>query len=248
MFDAVLHAGNVPQRRLGSGALISAVAHAAVVALVLYASARPIIKELETPEVMFKVPLPPPPPPPPPGGPSVPRTETPKKPKPVRTELAIPREPVKEVKEQPPEESTEEAQPGGQEGGVPGGVPGGIPGGQVGGTGTALAPVTQPPPPPPPPTNAVIPFGAGMERPRLMAGSPPGYSKQARAASVEGTVLVKCVITTSGSLRDCRIIKGLPFLDEQVLDALASQRYTPVTFQGRPVDVEYVLTFKFKLQ
>ena len=59
---------------------------------------------------------------------------------------------------------------------------------------------------------------------------------------------MKCVITTAGTLQGCRILKSLPFLDEPVLQALAQQRYTPVTFQGRPVAVEYVIPFKFKLQ
>jgi periplasmic protein TonB len=247
MFDAVLHAGNAPKRRLGTGALISAGAHAAVFALVLYASAHPSLKKIEPPEVVLKTALPPPPPPPP-GGASVPHTETPKKPKPVKTELTIPREPVKEAKEPNPSESTEESPPGGQEGGKEGGKEGGIPGGEVGSTGTALVPATQAPPALPPPTNAVIPFGVGMDRPRLVAGPAPEYSRQAREAKVEGTMLVKCVITTSGTLRDCRIIKGLPFMDQPVLSALAQQRYTPVTFQGRPVDVEYVIPFKFKIE
>lgn len=246
MFDAVLHAGNAPKRRLGTGALISAAAHAAVFGLVLYASAHPSLKKIEPPEVLLK--MAPPPPPPPPGGPSVPHTEMPKKPKPVKAELTISREPVKEVKDPNPSESTEESQPGGQEGGKEGGKEGGIIGGELGGTGTALAPATQAPPPPAPPTNAVIPFGAGMDRPRLVAGPAPEYPRQAREAKVEGTMLVKCVITTSGALRDCRIIKGLPFMEQPVLAALSQQRYTPVTFQGRPVDVEYVIPFKFKME
>jgi protein TonB len=79
-------------------------------------------------------------------------------------------------------------------------------------------------------------------------GPTPGYTREAREARVEGTVLVKCVITTSGALRDCHVIKSLPFLEQTVLEALAQQRYTPVTFQGRPVDVEYVIPFRFKLQ
>jgi protein TonB len=115
----------------------------------------------------------------------------------------------------------------------------------VGGTGTALASAA---PPPPKPTMEVLPFGEGMNRPVLASGPQPEYPQKAREAKVEGTMLVRCVITTAGTLRNCRVLKSLPFLDEPVLSALAQQRYTPVTFQGRPVDVEYVIPFKFKMQ
>ena len=56
--------------------------------------------------------------------------------------------------------------------------------------------------------------------------------------------LVKCVITTDGSLTNCRIIKGLPFLDKAILEVLPYWKFTPVMFQGRPVSVEYVIPVK----
>jgi protein TonB len=50
-----------------------------------------------------------------------------------------------------------------------------------------------------------------------------------------------------GQVRDCRVIKGLPHMDETVMDALESRHYRPVTFQGRPVSVSYVFTIRLKL-
>jgi protein TonB len=55
-------------------------------------------------------------------------------------------------------------------------------------------------------------------------------------------VIAKCTITTSGSLESCRIIKGLPFMDKPILDALSKRRYTPVMSKGSPVAVEYVIS------
>jgi protein TonB len=60
-------------------------------------------------------------------------------------------------------------------------------------------------------------------------------------------MLVKCVITTTGALHNCQILKSLPFMDQPVLAALQKQRYTPVTFQGRTINVEYVIPLKFEL-
>jgi protein TonB len=134
-------------------------------------------------------------------------------------------------------------QPGGQEGGQVGGQVGGTVGGtvggqiggqlggqlggQVGGTGT----------------SGVIPFGAGMTRP-----SQPRvvYTPSATVARVEGVMIVRCVIMATGSIQNCRVIKPLPHFDN-VVQQLQSQRITPLTFQGRPVNVEYTWTFKMKM-
>jgi periplasmic protein TonB len=97
------------------------------------------------------------------------------------------------------------------------------------------------------PSSEILPFGEGMNLPRLINGPEPAYPREAREARVEGTLLAKCVITTEGALRSCRIIKSLPFLDEPVLAALARRRYAPVMFQGHAVNVEYVISLRFEL-
>jgi len=120
--------------------------------------------------------------------------------------------------------------PGGVVGGVVGGVPGGTVGGVLGGS-----------------PNAAIPFGLGMTRPQQVSGGTPQYSREAIAARVEGKVIVRCTITTNGEVKDCKVIKGVPILQEIVLATLSQSRYTPVTYQGHPEAVQYVFTFNFKL-
>ncbi len=119
---------------------------------------------------------------------------------------------------------------GGVVGGVVGGVLGGVLGGQVGGTGTD-----------------VLPFGAGMTRPERLAGPIPQYTREALEAHVQGLMIVKCVITIEGKVEKCRIIKPLPHMEQAVLDALYATRYKPVTFQGRPVQVDYTFNIKLSL-
>jgi len=60
-------------------------------------------------------------------------------------------------------------------------------------------------------------------------------------------VIVRCTIATNGAVKDCKMIKGVPILQEIVLCTLNQSRYTPVTYQGRPEAVQYVFTFNFKL-
>jgi protein TonB len=99
-------------------------------------------------------------------------------------------------------------------------------------------------PTPHPAVASVLPFGPDMSRPVLLSGSEPAYTREAALAKVEGTVIARCTITVAGTLESCRILKGLPFMDRSMLDALATRRYTPVVYQGHPVAVEYVFNVK----
>ncbi|RKH54558.1 energy transducer TonB, partial [Corallococcus llansteffanensis] len=154
----------------------------------------------------------------------------------------------KEVPQQKPEEAEAEAEPeeeaseaeveggveggvaGGVVGGVVGGVIGGVVGGQLGGTGTD-----------------VLSFGQGMTRPEQISGPQVSYTREAIEARVQGLMIVKCVITTEGKVERCRVIKPLPHMEQAVMDVLAASRYKPVTFQGRPVEVQYTFNFNLKL-
>jgi TonB family protein len=113
---------------------------------------------------------------------------------------------------------------------------------------TAAAPAAAPKAPEAAPgapkPGSVLPFGPEMTRPTLISGSLPAYPREALIAGIEGTVVVRCTISTGGALQNCRILKGLPFMDKPVLDAMATRRYTPVMLRGAPVAVEYVFTLR----
>jgi periplasmic protein TonB len=93
----------------------------------------------------------------------------------------------------------------------------------------------------------VVPIGPGMTPPRLVSGPSLAYTREALEARVEGTLIVRCVITREGETEGCRVVKGLPHLSESVRDSLEARRYTPVTFQGHPVSVFYNFNVKMQL-
>ncbi len=240
MFDAVLESHG-PRRPLGRGALVSLAVHGVLIAGAVYLSAHSGGGQAKVERVVtfFNPPAPPPPPPPPPGGGGArphPKTE-PKKviKKPdtvVQTDKKI-ETPTEADKKPDPE-------PGGQVGGVVGGVQGGVVGGVVGGTvGGVLGNELKP-------TNSVLPFGPGMNRPTLLSHSDPVYTREAAAMSIEGLALAKCIVTTSGSLRNCHLIKGLQFMDASILAALATWKYSPITYQGQVVSVEMTIPVHVK--
>ena len=243
MFDAVQNRHTQGPGRWGRGTLVAIAIHgAAIGGVVLYSIANAGAKTNDAPEVTFFAPPPPPPPPPPAGGGSPqPKVEKPKPKVEHKAEVQIAKknEPVPEPEKPPTPNNSPE--PGGQPGGVPGGVPGGtvggtvggVVGGTVGGTGN---------------TNSAIPFGEGMTRPSQMDGSEINWPSDARAAKVEGIVLLKCNVNVDGSWSECRVLKGLAMGTEAVLAAANRHRGTPVMYQGHPQAVNMTITIKIKLQ
>ena len=95
--------------------------------------------------------------------------------------------------------------------------------------------------------SAPLAMGPGMTPPRLLeAGEQIRYSHQASEARVQGVMQVQCVLTVDGRVTSCRVKQSVPFMDEAVLKALMSRRYTPVLFQGRPVPVRYNFAITLK--
>lgn len=251
MFDSVLARRNVPSGKLASAGVSAGIYGVLILAVVFGVSQtrKEVVQPVEV-KLFTAAPAKPAPPPPPAGGARKAVEKKPIEKKPIEKKPDTVVEPKVETKPEEPTNTDDKPSdpagvPGGVSGGVPGGVVGGVvggvPGGVVGGVpggvpgGTAGG------------TNAVLPFGAGMTPTQRVSGPAPVYTPQAMAARVEGKVLVRCVITVEGTVQNCEVLKGLPFLTESVLTSLSQSRYKPVVFQGRTVAVRYVLTFNFKV-
>ena len=86
-----------------------------------------------------------------------------------------------------------------------------------------------------------------MSPPERISGPDPEYTYLARAHDVQGVMVVRCIVTTLGTVRDCKIVEGLPYMEGAVVDALLHRRYTPARLaDGRAIEVEY--TFRIRLQ
>ena len=236
MFSSVLTRSELPRRRLGAGLAAALLVHATGLALLARASTRP---PAGPPPVAITFARPRPPPPPPAASPAAPQAARPVPPRPVaRTRLVPPKAvPAPEIPEAPPA-SPPPPESAGEVGGEPGGVAGGSVGGVSGGVASSISPVDTDP-------AARVDFDESMAPPRLVSGPNIQYSAQALEREVEGLMVVKCVVTVEGAVHDCRVLKGLPYMDAVVVSALERRRYAPATLHGRPLDVNY--TFKIRL-
>ena len=90
-----------------------------------------------------------------------------------------------------------------------------------------------------------VPFEpSAMTRPQRVSGREPRLTEQARAERVRGTALVRCVVRRDGRVTNCKLLNGLPHMDQELLEAVSTWHVTPATAQGRPVDVEYTFVVR----
>ena len=82
--------------------------------------------------------------------------------------------------------------------------------------------------------------------PVLLSAPEVTLSLEARRSGVEGTMLVRCVITAVGSVEGCEVLQGLPLAETAVLAALRGRQYRPAEISGRPVSVRHLFTIKVR--
>jgi TonB family protein len=82
---------------------------------------------------------------------------------------------------------------------------------------------------------------------RLITKIPANYPPVARAAHIEGHVVIKAIVGTDGSVVQAQIISGHPMLSREALLSVSKWRYQPVIHNGSPVEVVTTVTVEFKL-
>jgi TonB family protein len=127
-------------------------------------------------------------------------------------------------------------------------------------TGTEEATATEAPPPAPVPAPQPVP--ARADRSGVYAAVPPGgtqpeevdrvvprYPMGARAAGVEGPVVIRGIVRRDGTIDNVEVIKDLPYgLGEAAREAVSRWRFRPATVGGDPIDVYYTVTVNFRLR
>ena len=85
--------------------------------------------------------------------------------------------------------------------------------------------------------------------PKALTQTPFGYTPEARKAQIGGTVVIEFIVRKDGMTEGFKVLKGLGYgLDELVIDRVSKNwRFSPGTFQGKPVDVKVHIETVFKL-
>jgi protein TonB len=75
----------------------------------------------------------------------------------------------------------------------------------------------------------------------------PPYPPLARAAGVQGTVVLQAVISKQGIIENLRVLVGHPMLVPAAIGAVRQWRYRPYVLNNEPVEVETEITVNFSL-
>jgi protein TonB len=97
-------------------------------------------------------------------------------------------------------------------------------------------------------TPATARISGGVVEGLLLPHATPGYPQIARAAHVEGDVVLGATISTEGRIERLRVISGHPLLREAALGAVKDWRYRPYLLNGTAVEVETTITVRFSLE
>jgi protein TonB len=116
-----------------------------------------------------------------------------------------------------------------------------------------------PPPPLPPPPAAqtstpddwpadAVRVGGAVPAPRKLTNVAPVYPQNAKAAQVEGVVIVRVLIERDGRVGDTQILRSIPLLDQAATDAVSQWTFEPTLLNGQPVPLIYNVTVTFTLR
>jgi protein TonB len=81
----------------------------------------------------------------------------------------------------------------------------------------------------------------------LMAPIRPVYPAIARAAGVQGTVVVEAVISRTGTIESLHVLSGPAMLQGAAVQAIRAARYRPYRLNGEPTDVQTTISVNFRM-
>ena len=86
------------------------------------------------------------------------------------------------------------------------------------------------------------------QRARVLSKPEPTYTESARKFGITGTIILRCVFSHDGQIRDIQISRRLPHgLTEAALRAARAIKFTPAQKNGKPVSMYMQLEYNFNL-
>ena len=93
--------------------------------------------------------------------------------------------------------------------------------------------------------------GNGVSPPKLIKEVKPEYTPEARAAKIQGTVLLSAVVLEDGTVDNVTVLRSLDTkygLDGQAVKAAKQWMFSPGMKDGKPVAVKVTIELAFTLR
>jgi TonB family protein len=99
---------------------------------------------------------------------------------------------------------------------------------------------------PPPAIGGPVRVGGNIKPPVKIADAAPVLPEAARQAGIRGVVILEITIAADGSIKDAKVLRSIPLLDQAALDTVRQWRYEPTLLNGTPVPVILTVTVNFQ--
>ena len=97
------------------------------------------------------------------------------------------------------------------------------------------------------PSTEPVRIGNGVTPPRRIHDVHPVYPPAARAAGIEGVVILDATIDPTGEVSEVEVLQSVPELDQAAIAAVEQWRYEPTLVDGVAVPVSMTMTVNFML-
>jgi len=81
-------------------------------------------------------------------------------------------------------------------------------------------------------------------RESILALAMAGRTRQAR---IQGTVILRAIVSKSGTIENLTVVTGHPMLVKSALDAVRQWRYRPYLLNDEPIEIDTEITVNFLL-
>jgi TonB family protein len=99
----------------------------------------------------------------------------------------------------------------------------------------------------PSPTGPVR-VGGDIKEPKKIRDVKPVYPEDAKAAGVQGIVIIEAIIDENGDVKSAKVLRSVPGLDDAAVGAVMQWKFTQTLLNGTPVQVLMTVTVNFSLQ
>ncbi len=124
---------------------------------------------------------------------------------------------------------------GGKAGGIAGGVSGGVSSAVSGGIGGGVS-------------GGVYTIGDGVSAPIAIFNPDPNYTEAARAAKLEGTVVLQVIVGVDGAVTDVKVVQAFDKgLTEKAIETIKTWKFKPAMKAGKPVPCKVMVEVSFRL-
>jgi TonB family protein len=93
--------------------------------------------------------------------------------------------------------------------------------------------------------QAPLRVGGDIAEPKKVLDVKPVYPEAALKQKISGIVIMEAIIDTTGAVRDAKVLRSQPLLDQAAIDAVKQWRFTPTLLNGAPVEVIMTVTVNF---